>query len=58
VRATTLLARIGPAQIEAVKLKRAQQVSRTTVDKVLAVLKTSSIGRSGVGSRRIIRRAA
>src|SRR4051794_27196426 len=37
--ATTLLARIGPAQIEAVKLKRAQQVSRATVDKTLAVLK-------------------
>jgi integrase len=37
--ANTLLARIGPAQIEAVKLKRAQQVSRATVDKALAVLK-------------------
>jgi hypothetical protein len=36
--ATTLLARIGPTQIEAVKLKRAQQVSRATVDKALAVL--------------------
>jgi integrase len=47
--AATLLARIGPAQIETVKLTRAQRVSRPTVDKDLAVLKAFfnwAIGRS------------
>jgi integrase len=55
---TTLLARIGPAQIEAVKLKRAQQVSRATVDKALAVLKAFfnwSIGR-GLAANNPVRR--
>src|SRR4051812_16712025 len=56
--ATTLLARIGPAQIEAVKLKRAKQVSRATVDKALAVLKAFfnwSIGR-GLAANNPVRR--
>jgi integrase len=37
---TTLLTRISPAQIDAVKLRRAQQVAHATVDKDLAVLKS------------------
>ncbi len=36
---TTLLARISPAHIEAIKLRRAQSVAHATVDKDLAVLK-------------------
>ncbi len=39
IKPSTLLAKIKPALIEDVKLRRAQQVARTTVDKDLAVLK-------------------
>ena len=38
-RADALLAKITPAQIEDVKLRRAQEVAHSTVDKDLAVLK-------------------
>jgi len=36
------LAKITPAHIDDVKLRRAQQVAHSTVDKDLAVLKASS----------------
>jgi len=39
IKASTLLAKITPALIEDVKLRRAQDVAHTTVDKDLAVLK-------------------
>jgi integrase len=39
IKAKTLLAKITPALIEDVKLRRAQDVARSTVDKDLAVLK-------------------
>jgi integrase len=39
IKAGTLLAKITPALIEDVKLRRAQEVAHTTVDKDLAVLK-------------------
>jgi len=39
IKASTVLAKITPALIEDVKLRRAQEVARTTVDKDLAVLK-------------------
>jgi integrase len=39
IKAETLLAKITPALIEDVKLRRAQEVAHTTVDKDLAVLK-------------------
>ena len=39
IKASTLLAKIAPALIEDVKLRRAQDVAHTTVDKDLAVLK-------------------
>ena len=39
IKASTLLAKITPALIEDVKLRRAQEVAHTTVDKDLAVLK-------------------
>ena len=39
IKASTLLAKITPALIEDVKLRRAQNVAHTTVDKDLAVLK-------------------
>jgi integrase len=39
IKASTLLAKIAPALIENVKLRRAQDVAHTTVDKDLAVLK-------------------
>jgi integrase len=39
IKASTLLAKISPALIEDVKLRRAQEVAHTTVDKDLAVLK-------------------
>lgn len=53
-----LLARIGPSQIEAVKLKQAPQVSRATVDKALAVLKAFfnwSIGHGLAGNNPVRR---
>ena len=39
LNASTLLAKITPAHVEDVKLRRAQDVAHTTVDKDLAVLK-------------------
>jgi integrase len=40
IKTSSLLARIKPAQIEDVKLRRAQTVAHSTVDKDLAVLKS------------------
>jgi hypothetical protein len=42
LRTTTLIAKIGPGQVESFKLTRAQEVSRATVDKALWVLKALS----------------
>ena len=53
-----MLARISPAQVEGVNLKRARQVSRGTVDKSLAVLQACfnwSIAR-GLGVSNPVRR--
>jgi hypothetical protein len=56
IKASTLLAKITPALVEDVKLRRAQDVAHGTVDKDLAVLKAQS-GRVEAGlSREILQR--